>query len=67
MNEKLECIDCHQTQGVSMCSTPDRRDSKTFPRCDECYEKRLESARRTMDRYPEAFTGGDPFSGDDYY
>jgi len=62
----LTCIDCNCTgPGVRPTTTPDRRDFKTFNRCDECFDKRLRRANQTMSRYPEAFMGSDPF--DDWY
>jgi len=61
-DELLECIDCHCiSRDVKPTTTPDRRDFKTFNRCPPCLDKRIESAQRTMSRYPEAFMGPDPF------
>jgi len=62
----LECMNCGTKDAtVKLTTTPDRRDFKMFPRCVPCHDKRLKSARRTMNRYPEAFTGGCPF--EDWY
>ena len=62
MDKNLTCMDCHKTgTDVYMTTTPDRRDFKQFPRCNDCFERRLASARQTMNRYPEAFIGPDPF------
>ena len=62
----LRCIDCGKTDGsVTLTTTPDRRDYKMFARCPDCYDRRHKSAQQTMDRYPEAFMGSDPF--DDWY
>ena len=58
------CQDCgHTGADVEPTTTPDRRDFKTFDRCPPCYERRYKSAKQTMRRYPEAFTGGCPFDG----
>jgi hypothetical protein len=65
--ENLECLDCGKTgPDVRLTTTPDRRDFKSFPRCICCFDKRLASAVRTMQRYPESFTGRDPFSDDSW-
>jgi hypothetical protein len=65
--EERECMDCgHVGSDVSMTTTPDRRDFKMFPRCEECHEKRIRSARRTMNRYPEAFTGPCPLDNPEW-
>ena len=59
--EILECMDCGTKDAtVELTTTPDRRDFKMFPRCVPCHDKRLKSARQTMNRYPEAFTGPCP-------
>ena len=66
-SEERECMDCgHVGKAVDMTTTPDRRDFKMFPRCATCYEKRHRSARRTMNRYPEAFTGPCPFDSPEW-
>jgi len=44
-----------------MTTTSDRRDFKMFPRCPSCHSERQKRARQTMNRYPEAFIGPDPF------
>jgi len=63
----LTCLDCGEQSGnVTLTTTPDRRDFKMFPRCEECHEKRLRSARRTMNRYPEAFTGPCPLDNPEW-
>lgn len=65
--ENRTCIDCGETgPKVRPTTTPDRRDFKTFDRCPPCFDRRFESAQRTMSRYPEAFMGGDPFGGDSW-
>jgi len=61
-DDNLECLDCHKKDSsVTMTTTSDRRDFKHFPRCPECWEEREARAQQTMSRYPEAFTGPDPF------
>ena len=61
MADKLTCIDCGKTGAdVQPTTTPDRRDFKTFDRCPQCFDKRLKSARQTMNRYPESFMGRCP-------
>ena len=61
--QERECIDCHKVgTDVEPTTTPDRWDFKYFDRCPPCHLKRIKSAERTMKRYPEAFTGRDPFS-----
>jgi len=60
--EHLTCLDCQRSDDtVSMTTTSDRRDLKMFPRCPSCHSERQKRARQTMNRYPEAFTGPDPF------
>ena len=67
MEKMLTCLDCHETgEHVRMTTTPDRRDFKMFPRCNDCHEERIKRAHRTMHRYPEAFMGGDPFDDCDW-
>ena len=57
----LMCLDCGLTStDVRPTTTPDRRDFKTFNRCEECFDKRLRLANQTMRRYPESFTGPCP-------
>ncbi len=61
------CLDCgERSRNVDLTTTPDRSDFKMFPRCATCYERRYRSAKRTMNRYPEAFTGPCPFDSPDW-
>ena len=61
------CLDCGvRSRNVVMTTTPDRRDFKMFPRCPICYEKRYQSATRTMSRYPESFMGPCPLDNPEW-
>ena len=62
----MKCMDCGTQKDVEMTTTPDRRDFKMFPRCTSCHERRCRSARRTMSRYPEAFTGPCPLDNPEW-
>ena len=66
-DELLTCLDCRKTdKSVTLTTTSDRRDFKHFPRCPDCWGKREDRALQTMRRYPEAFTGRDPFGDDSW-
>jgi len=52
-SRELRCLDCGKYgDDVEWRTTPDRTDGKPFPRCEDCFEKRLDKAEETMNRYP---------------
>lgn len=48
-DELLACLDCGTTEGVEIRTTPDRTDGRGFPRCESCFEKRLEESKRILE------------------
>jgi hypothetical protein len=45
----MRCLDCGTTEGVEMRTTPDRTDGKHFPRCEDCFDKRLDKAEENLE------------------
>jgi len=43
------CQDCGTDQNVEFRTTPDRTDGKAFPRCEECFERRLAKSQSILE------------------
>lgn len=43
------CLDCGKHEGVEYRTTPDRTDGKSFPRCERCFQRRLDSSQHALE------------------